>query len=104
MTGYTREGLCVVPKDDVGNHSVCAEMTDAFLRFSSDQGNDLSTPRPEFDFPGLKAGDRWCLCAERFKEALEAGCAPEIFLGATHERALKVVSLDALKAHARDLS
>ncbi len=85
---------------DVGSHTVCARMTDEFLAFSRRRGNDLVTPRPEFDFPGLKAGDRWCLCVSRWKEAHDAGVAPPVLLAATHEKALDVVTLEQLQAHA----
>ena len=100
MTGFYRDGTCRTGPEDVGTHVVCARLTDAFLQFSKGRGNDLMTPRPAFDFPGLKDGDRWCLCASRWKEAYEADVAPPVILEATHERALDVVSLDALKAHA----
>lgn len=103
MTGFSRNGCCDFHRDDVGLHLVCAQMTDQFLEFSRERGNDLSTPVPEFEFPGLKAGDRWCLCAARWKEALRAGMAPPVVLTATHEAALKIVSLDELKKHAVDL-
>ncbi len=104
MTGFYRTGRCETGPQDVGLHVVCAEMTDEFLAFSRSRGNDLSTPVPAYNFPGLKAGDRWCLCAGRWKEALEAGKAPRVVLSATHEAALAVVTLDELKAHALDLS
>ena len=100
MTGFYRDGACRTGPEDVGTHVVCARLTDAFLQFSKGRGNDLLTPRPAFDFPGLKDGDRWCLCASRWKEAYEADVAPPVILEATHERALDVVSLDALRAHA----
>ncbi len=104
VTGFFRTGCCHTAPQDAGAHTVCAIMTDDFLAFSKARGNDLSTPRPEFGFPGLKAGDRWCLCAARWKEAHDAGKAPKLVLAATHERTLSYVSLDALKAHAVDLS
>ena len=104
VTGYYRDGSCATGPDDVGRHVVCARMTAEFLEFSLRQGNDLITPHPEFDFPGLKPGDRWCLCAARWREALEAGCAPKVVLRATHQRALDYVSLEDLKRHAIDLS
>jgi uncharacterized protein (DUF2237 family) len=85
---------------DSGSHVICAEMTSAFLEFTKAQGNDLSTPVPEYQFPGLKPGDRWCLCAARWQEALEAGVAPPVILSATHEKALEVVGLEELKRHA----
>ncbi len=100
MTGFYRDGCCNSGPDDQGVHTVCAVMTDAFLKFSQARGNDLLTPRPEYDFPGLKAGDRWCLCAARWREALDAGAAPMVVLEATHERTLGFVSLAQLKAHA----
>lgn len=102
MTGFFRNGCCDTRADDVGRHVVCAEMTEEFLHFSKLRGNDLSTPRPEFGFPGLRPKDRWCLCAARWQEALEAGFAPPVYLGATHEKALDIVALDDLLAHARD--
>lgn len=104
MTGFYRNGRCDTGPQDVGRHVVCVLMTEAFLDFSRSRGNDLSTPAPQFDFPGLKPGDRWCLCAARWQEALEAGQAPQVILAATHEAALKVVSLADLKRHALDLS
>jgi uncharacterized protein len=100
LTGFFRDGCCSTGPDDVGSHTVCAVMTDEFLAFSSTAGNDLSTPRPEWGFAGLRAGDRWCLCAARWLEAYEAGRAPEVVLGATHVRALDVVPIDALLEHA----
>jgi uncharacterized protein (DUF2237 family) len=100
MTGFTRNGCCSTGPEDLGSHTVCAVMTAAFLAFSKSRGNDLSTPRPEWNFPGLKPGDRWCLCAARWLEAYEAGMAPKVNLHATHERALDIVPLDALKEHA----
>ena len=104
VTGYYRDGSCATGPEDVGRHLVCARMTAEFLAFSLGQGNDLITPHPEFDFPGLKPGDRWCLCAARWREALEAGCAPKVLLRATHQRALEYVSLEDLKRFAIDLS
>ncbi|MEL6265193.1 MAG: DUF2237 domain-containing protein [Pseudomonadota bacterium] len=98
MTGFFRNGCCDTNAMDRGSHTVCAVMTDAFLDFSRSRGNDLSTPRPEFGFPGLKEGDRWCLCAARFLEAWEAGVAPRISLIATHRRALDIVPMEALRA------
>ncbi len=103
LTGYFRNGLCETDEHDVGQHTVCVEMTDDFLEFSKSRGNDLSTERPEFNFPGLKAGDCWCLCVLRWKEALEANMAPAIRLQSTHENALKYVSLSDLKKYAMDL-
>ncbi len=100
MTGFFRNGTCDTCAADQGSHTVCAVMTDEFLAFSKYVGNDLSTPRPEYGFPGLKAGDGWCLCANRFLQAHEEGCAPDVNLHATHVRALEIVSIDILRAHA----
>ena len=99
-TGFFRDGCCRTGPEDHGLHIVCARVNAAFLEFSRRQGNDLTTPRPEFGFAGLKPGDQWCLCADRFAEALAAGCAPEVVLEATHERALEVVDLADLSRHA----
>lgn len=99
LTGFTRNGCCETGPEDLGNHTVCVQVTDEFLAFSQSQGNDLSTPHPEFDFEGLKAGDRWCVCAARWLEASEAGFAPPVILEACHERCLDVVSLADLKYH-----
>ena len=104
VTGFFRNGCCDTSDQDVGSHTVCAVMTDGFLQFSKLRGNDLSTPVPEFGFPGLKAGDRWCLCAPRWQEAFEAGQAPRVVLRATHQGALDYCSLADLKTHAIDLS
>lgn len=100
LTGYRRNGCCEHRADDPGQHTLCAEMTAEFLAFTRAAGNDLSTPRPEFRFPGLQPGDRWCLCVGRWAEALAAGYAPPVVLEATHESALRVVSLENLRAHA----
>ncbi len=100
LTGFYRNGCCDTGPDDRGRHTVCAVMTADFLAFSRAAGNDLSTPRPQWRFPGLNPGDRWCLCAERWKEALEAGAAPEVVLEACHESTLDIVSIDDLLAHA----
>ena len=100
LTGFYRDGYCRTGADDRGLHTVCAVMTDEFLEFSALRGNDLSTPVPEYDFPGLVDGDRWCLCVTRWQEALEAGCAPRVVLEATHLSALEFVSLEDLRAHA----
>lgn len=97
MTGFFRDGSCRTGPDDLGSHTVCAQVTEEFLAFSRARGNDLVTPRPEFSFPGLRPGDCWCLCALRWKEALDAGCAPPVKLEACHERCLDVVSLDVLR-------
>jgi len=99
-TGFFRDGYCRTGPDDVGLHTVCAVVTDEFLEFSRRRGNDLTTPRPEFDFPGLKPGDSWCLCVRRWAEALAAGKAPDVVLEATHLSALEFVSLEDLRAHA----
>ena len=103
MTGYMRTGICETGPQDLGSHTVCARVTQEFLEYSKSRGNDLMTPVPEFDFPGLKPGDRWCLCAARWQEAFEAGKAPRVVLQATHAAALKVVKLADLKKHALDL-
>ncbi|MCX4242791.1 DUF2237 family protein [Paraliomyxa miuraensis] len=100
MTGFHRDGCCRTGPRDHGVHSVCARMTEEFLRFSRERGNDLSTPAPALGFPGLRPGDGWCLCAARWKEALEAGVAPPVVLEATHEDTLRLVSLEELRAHA----
>jgi uncharacterized protein (DUF2237 family) len=103
LTGFYRTGYCQVGPDDLGVHGVCIEATDDFLAFSKEAGNDLSTPNPEYGFPGLKPGDRWCLCAPRWQEALEAGMAPAVILEATHEKALEFSSVEDLKRHALDV-
>ena len=102
LTGFYRDGCCRTGPDDLGLHVVCAEMTEEFLDFSLSRGNDLKTPNPEFGFPGLEAGDRWCLCVTRWKEALDAGVAPPVVLSATHISSLEFVSLRELQAHAVD--
>jgi uncharacterized protein len=104
MTGFFRNGCCDTGPEDLGSHTVCVEVTDAFLEFSKASGNDLSTPMPQFGFPGLKAGDRWCLCAPRWQEALEAGRVPRVVLRASHEGALEFCALTDLKRYAIDLS
>ena len=104
LTGFYRDGACQEAGEDAGTHLVCARMTAEFLAFSRSRGNDLVTPRPELRFRGLKAGDRWCVCALRWLEALVAGVAPPVVLEATHERALDLVPLGVLKAHAFDAS
>jgi hypothetical protein len=96
MTGYFRDGCCNTDASDRGTHTVCAQVNDAFLLFSKSAGNDLSTPRPEWQFPGLKDGDYWCLCALRWKEAYEAGVAPKLKLEACHERCLDFIPLDIM--------
>ena len=102
VTGFFRNGCCETSHEDVGMHTVCAVMTADFLAFSAAVGNDLSTPVPEYGVPGLKPGDRWCLCAPRWKEALDAGAAPRVVLDATHEETLAIVPLGVLKDHAVD--
>ena len=102
MTGFYRDGTCSTGAGDIGAHVVCAKMTEEFLAFTKSRGNDLSTPVPAFNFPGLKPGDCWCLCALRWKEALDAGVAPPVVLSATHASAVEYVSLDELKQHALD--
>jgi uncharacterized protein (DUF2237 family) len=104
MTGFFRNGCCDTNADDRGSHTVCAVMTAEFLAFSKARGNNLSTPRPEFGFPGLKPGDRWCLCAARWMEAYAAGRAPKVRLVSTHRRALDFCPMEALRAHALDLT
>ncbi|MEO8847623.1 MAG: DUF2237 domain-containing protein [Casimicrobiaceae bacterium] len=101
-TGFFRDGCCNTGPDDVGLHVVCAQMTQAFLLFAQKQGNDLITPAPQFGFPGLKPGDRWCVCAGTWRQAYEAGVAPPVVLAATHEETLAVVPLDALRQQALD--
>jgi uncharacterized protein len=103
MTGYYRDGKCNTGGGDLGAHTVCAKVTEEFLKYTKRMGNDLSTPVPDFKFPGLKPGDCWCLCASRWKEAMDAGCAPLVVLSATHVLTLEYVSLDELKEHAADL-
>ena len=104
MTGFYRDGCCNTGREDIGSHTVCVVMTSAFLGFSKSHGNDLSTPVPQFGFPGLKPGDRWCLCAPRWQEAFEASQAPSVVLCATHEAALAYCSLGDLKRFAVDLA
>ncbi len=99
LTGFYRNGCCDTSDRDEGSHTVCAVMTAEFLAFSKYVGNDLSTPKPAFGFAGLKAGDHWCLCANRFLQAHEEGCAPKVDLAATHHRALQTVPLDVLEQH-----
>ena len=100
LTGFFRDGCCNTGPEDHGSHTVCAIVTADFLRFSAERGNDLSTPRPEYGFPGLQPGDRWCLCAPRWQEAFVAGCAPKVSLEATHSAALEHCSLADLERHA----
>ena len=104
MTGYFRDGCCHTNVLDTGSHTVCAYMTKEFLSFSKIKGNDLTTPRPEFGFEGLKPGDKWCLCAARWLEAFREGCAPRVSLTSTHKAALTIIPLDALKQCALDLN
>ncbi len=104
LTGFFRDGCCNTGRQDAGAHTVCVEVTRPFLEFTRFRGNDLSTPRPEFAFPGLKPGDRWCLCAARWLKAHEHGMAPRVFLRATHERTLDIVPLEILKTYALDLA
>ena len=99
LTGYFRDGCCKTDASDAGSHLVCVRVTEEFLVFSSERGNDLTTPRPEYRFKGLKAGDRWCLCANRWVEALEAGVAPPVVLESTHASALRFVTLGQLEKH-----
>lgn len=100
MTGFFRDGHCNTCAEDHGSHTVCAIMTAEFLAYSKYVGNDLTTPMPAFGFPGLKPGDGWCLCAARFLQAHDEGCAPEVRIEATHRRALEIVPLDVLRQHA----
>jgi uncharacterized protein (DUF2237 family) len=104
VTGFYRDGSCRTGPDDLGLHTVCAQMSAEFLAFSKARGNDLSTPMPAYGFPGLKPGDKWCLCAARWKEAHDAGQAPAVVLASTHEATLEVVPLADLKRHARDVN
>jgi len=104
MTGFFRNGCCATGPQDRGSHTVCVRVTQEFLEFSKSRGNDLMTPVPQFDFPGLEAGDRWCLCAMRWKEAFDNGVAPRVMLLSTHEAALKIIALEDLKSMAGDLN
>ena len=104
VTGFYRDGFCHTGDQDFGVHTVCVQATSEFLEFSVSVGNDLVTPIPEAGFPGLKDGDRWCLCASRYKQALEAGVAPPVILSATHEKSLEYVDLEVLKEYAIDLA
>jgi uncharacterized protein (DUF2237 family) len=104
VTGFYRDGSCRTGPDDLGLHTVCAQMSAEFLAFSKARGNDLSTPMPAYGFPGLKPGDKWCLCAARWKEACDAGQAPTVVLASTHEATLEIVPLADLKRHARDVN
>ena len=102
MTGFYRTGCCETGPDDQGRHVVCIVATESFLEFSRSAGNDLSTPMPEYGFPGIKPGDQWCLCAARWKQALDAGCAPEVVLKACHQAALELIEMEDLEAYAID--
>jgi len=104
MTGFVRNGCCETGPEDLGSHTVCVEVTAEFLQFSQSRGNDLSTPIPEYGFPGLKPGDRWCLCASRWQEAFEAGVAPKVVMRSTHKAALTHCDFKDLSANAIDLS
>jgi uncharacterized protein len=103
LTGFYRDGCCNTGEEDLGSHTVCAVVTTEFLAHQQKAGNDLVTPRPEFGFPGLRPGDRWCVCASRWQEAYDAGVAPPVVLAATHARAVDDVSLEALREHAVDV-
>jgi len=103
VTGFFRDGCCNTSQQDAGAHTVCARVTEAFLAFSRGRGNDLVTPRPEFGFPGLKPGDRWCLCASRWLEAANHDAAPRLYLRSTHKRALETVPMETLRRYALDL-
>ncbi len=104
MTGFFRDGCCNTSDNDAGSHTVCVELTQEFLEYTRFRGNDLSTPRPEFGFPGLKPGNSWCLCASRWLEAFESGMAPKVHLRRTHKRALEIVPMEKLKSKAIDLN
>ena len=104
VTGFFRDGCCNTSEEDFGSHTVCVQLSAEFLEFSKAQGNDLSTPKPEFGFAGLKPGDRWCLCAPRWAEAYNHDAAPRVFLRRTHKRALKYVPLEILRTYAVDLN
>lgn len=103
VTGFFRDGCCNTAQEDTGMHTVCVLLTDEFLQFSKRMGNDLITPHPEFNFPGLKAGERWCLCATRWLQAYKAGVAPQVYIRSTHIRTLEVIEITLLKSHAIDL-
>lgn len=104
MTGFYRDGCCRTGPEDLGLHIVCTQVTEEFLNFSREVGNDLTTPRPEFEFPGLKPGDKWCLCAMRWKEALDNDMAPPVILESTHESVLELIPFEELKRYAIDLA
>lgn len=103
VTGFYRDGCCNTGPEDLGAHTVCAEVSEAFLHYTASQGNDLRTPNPSAGFPGLKSGDRWCLCAARWQEARRAGCAPRVYLAATHEGTLEIVPFEDLRRYALDV-
>ncbi|MGB5290098.1 MAG: DUF2237 domain-containing protein [Lysobacterales bacterium] len=103
LTGYYRDGCCNTEPADMGSHTICCRVTEEFLQYSLSVGNDLTTPRAEFGFPGLRPGDQWCLCAARWQQALDAGVAPKVVLQATHAACLRIVKLADLKRHAMDL-
>ncbi len=103
VTGFYRDGCCNTGPEDLGAHTVCAEVSEEFLRYTASQGNDLRAPNPAAGFPGLKPGDRWCLCAARWQEARRAGCAPRVFLAATHEGTLEIVPFEDLRRYALDI-
>jgi len=104
VTGFYRDGCCNTGKQDIGSHTVCVRVTKKFLEYSRFRGNDLTTPMPDFGFPGLQPGDRWCLCASRWLEAFEQNMAPRVFLASTHKRVLELVPLEKLKQHAADIN
>lgn len=104
ITGFYRDGCCDTGSQDAGSHTVCVEVSDEFLSYTASVGNDLSTPMPNFGFPGLKAGDRWCLCASRWLQALEAGHAPRVYVQSTHEAALRIIPMEKLTSMAADLN
>ncbi len=104
VTGFFRDGCCNTSEADAGSHTICVKLTKDFLNYSRSQGNDLTTPMPQYNFPGLKEGDHWCLCAARWKEAHEADCAPRVYLQSTHQRALEVVPIETLRHYAVDLN
>ncbi len=104
VTGFYRDGCCNTGKGDHGSHTVCVMLTDEFLQFSKSKGNDLTTPMPAYGFPGLKEGDRWCLCASRWLEAQQANAAPRVYLRSTHKKALEIIPMSVLKTHATDLN
>ena len=104
LTGFFRDGCCNTSDEDDGYHTVCVQVTDEFLQYSLSQGNDLSTPNPEFGFPGLQAGDRWCLCAPRWLQAYEEKVAPRVYLTRTHKRSLEIIPLQVLRQYAADLN